>query len=207
MSTRDSVAGDPDLEEPVRMTRSDNSPVPEYPGLLRLDGRRFVVLGAGQGIGRQASHALASVGAATCVRRPGARPGRRHRRRGRRGLRSRATPTTAPTWSACSTTPARALGGDRRRRRHHRHGPLRRHHRAERRGLGLALRHRVAPCLPRDAVRGPRHAGARRRDGVRGVGLGHHVGAETLGVRRREGRAHVARAHRRGRARAARGSG
>jgi len=37
--------------------------VPDYPGLLSLDGRGFVVLGAGQGIGRQASHALASVGA------------------------------------------------------------------------------------------------------------------------------------------------
>src|SRR5207302_11197220 len=45
------------------MTSSDDTPVPDYPGLLRLDGRRFVVLGAGQGIGRQASHALASVGA------------------------------------------------------------------------------------------------------------------------------------------------
>jgi NAD(P)-dependent dehydrogenase (short-subunit alcohol dehydrogenase family) len=31
--------------------------------LLRLDGRRFVVLGAGQGIGRQASHALSTAGA------------------------------------------------------------------------------------------------------------------------------------------------
>ena len=45
------------------MTRTDDTFVPDYPGLLRLDGRRFVVLGAGQGIGRQASHALASVGA------------------------------------------------------------------------------------------------------------------------------------------------
>jgi NAD(P)-dependent dehydrogenase (short-subunit alcohol dehydrogenase family) len=35
---------------------------------LRLDGRGFVVIGAGQGIGRQATHALASVGARTfCV--------------------------------------------------------------------------------------------------------------------------------------------
>ena len=33
------------------MTRTDDSPVPDYPGLLRLDGRRFLVLGAGQGIG------------------------------------------------------------------------------------------------------------------------------------------------------------
>src|SRR5512132_1784524 len=45
------------------MTRTDDSPIPDYPGLLRLDGRRFLVLGAGQGIGRQASHALAAVGA------------------------------------------------------------------------------------------------------------------------------------------------
>lgn len=50
------------------MTRSDNTPVPDYPGLLRLDRRNFVVLGAGQGIGRQATHALASAGARTfCV--------------------------------------------------------------------------------------------------------------------------------------------
>ena len=45
------------------MTRSDDTAVPDYPGLLRLDARRFVVIGAGQGIGRQASHALASAGA------------------------------------------------------------------------------------------------------------------------------------------------
>lgn len=45
------------------MTRTDDTPVPDYPALLRLDGRNFVVLGAGQGIGRQAAHALASVGA------------------------------------------------------------------------------------------------------------------------------------------------
>jgi NAD(P)-dependent dehydrogenase (short-subunit alcohol dehydrogenase family) len=50
------------------MTTADDSPVPDYPQLLRLDGRRFVVVGAGQGIGRQAVHALASVGArVVCV--------------------------------------------------------------------------------------------------------------------------------------------
>ncbi|HEY8217620.1 MAG TPA: SDR family oxidoreductase [Acidimicrobiia bacterium] len=36
---------------------------PDYPGRLRLDGRRFVVLGAGQGIGAETVHALASAGA------------------------------------------------------------------------------------------------------------------------------------------------
>src|SRR5581483_2007372 len=50
------------------MTRSDDTPVPDYPARLRLDGRRIIVLGAGQGIGRQTTHALASVGARTfCV--------------------------------------------------------------------------------------------------------------------------------------------
>lgn len=45
------------------MTRLDDSPVPDYATRLRLDGRRFVVIGAGQGIGRQAAHALAANGA------------------------------------------------------------------------------------------------------------------------------------------------
>jgi NAD(P)-dependent dehydrogenase (short-subunit alcohol dehydrogenase family) len=45
------------------MVSTDDTPVPDYPSLLRLDGKRFVVIGAGQGIGRQASHALGSVGA------------------------------------------------------------------------------------------------------------------------------------------------
>jgi NAD(P)-dependent dehydrogenase (short-subunit alcohol dehydrogenase family) len=45
------------------MTSVDDAPVPSYPDLLRLDGKGFIVVGAGQGIGRQAAHALASVGA------------------------------------------------------------------------------------------------------------------------------------------------
>jgi NAD(P)-dependent dehydrogenase (short-subunit alcohol dehydrogenase family) len=50
------------------VTRTDDSPVPDYARLIRLDGRRFVVLGAGQGIGRQVAHALTSVGArVACV--------------------------------------------------------------------------------------------------------------------------------------------
>lgn len=54
------------------MTRTDDTDVPDYPSLLRLDGRRFVVIGAGQGIGRQATHALASAGArVVCVDRDG----------------------------------------------------------------------------------------------------------------------------------------
>lgn len=45
------------------MTRLDDTPVPDYAGRVRLDGRRFVLIGAGQGIGRQAAHALAANGA------------------------------------------------------------------------------------------------------------------------------------------------
>jgi NAD(P)-dependent dehydrogenase (short-subunit alcohol dehydrogenase family) len=45
------------------MTSVDDSPVPDFPSLLRLDGRGVVVVGAGNGIGRQTAHALASVGA------------------------------------------------------------------------------------------------------------------------------------------------
>ena len=45
------------------MTSTDDTPVPKYPGRLKLTGRGFVVVGAGQGIGRQASHALAQAGA------------------------------------------------------------------------------------------------------------------------------------------------
>src|SRR5262245_60609156 len=45
------------------MTRLDDSPVPDYANRLRLDGRRFVLIGAGQGIGRQTAHALAANGA------------------------------------------------------------------------------------------------------------------------------------------------
>nr|WP_315591723.1 SDR family oxidoreductase [uncultured Cupriavidus sp.] len=36
---------------------------PDYLSLLRLDGRGYVVLGAGQGIGEQTAHALAQAGA------------------------------------------------------------------------------------------------------------------------------------------------
>ncbi|MBP1687876.1 MAG: family oxidoreductase [Deltaproteobacteria bacterium] len=46
----------------------DHSPVPSYPDRLRLDGKGFIVVGAGQGMGRQSAHALASVGAkVVCV--------------------------------------------------------------------------------------------------------------------------------------------
>jgi NAD(P)-dependent dehydrogenase (short-subunit alcohol dehydrogenase family) len=48
------------------MTRSDDTEVPDYPAMLRMDGRGVVVIGAGQGIGRQTSHALAQAGAKVC---------------------------------------------------------------------------------------------------------------------------------------------
>jgi NAD(P)-dependent dehydrogenase (short-subunit alcohol dehydrogenase family) len=46
------------------MTTADNSPVPDYLDRLRLDGRNYVVVGAGQGMGRQTCHALTQAGAA-----------------------------------------------------------------------------------------------------------------------------------------------
>ena len=44
------------------MTSADDAPVPRYADLLKLDGRGFVVVGAGQGIGRQSAHAIAQAG-------------------------------------------------------------------------------------------------------------------------------------------------
>ncbi len=40
----------------------DESPVPDYRAMYRLDDRGFIVAGAGQGMGRQAAHALAALG-------------------------------------------------------------------------------------------------------------------------------------------------
>jgi NAD(P)-dependent dehydrogenase (short-subunit alcohol dehydrogenase family) len=45
------------------MTSTDDTKVPSYGDMTRLEGRGFVVVGAGQGIGRQTSHALAQAGA------------------------------------------------------------------------------------------------------------------------------------------------
>jgi NAD(P)-dependent dehydrogenase (short-subunit alcohol dehydrogenase family) len=49
------------------MVATDNTPVPNYLDLLRLDGRGYVVLGAGQGMGRQTCHALTQAGASKIV--------------------------------------------------------------------------------------------------------------------------------------------
>lgn len=50
------------------MTRADSTPIADYARMLRLDGRRYVVIGAGQGMGRQAAHALVQNGArVVCV--------------------------------------------------------------------------------------------------------------------------------------------
>jgi 3-oxoacyl-[acyl-carrier protein] reductase len=52
------------------MDELDTSAVPDYRAMTRLDGRVFVVLGAGQGMGRQSAHALAQAGAkVVCVGR------------------------------------------------------------------------------------------------------------------------------------------
>jgi NAD(P)-dependent dehydrogenase (short-subunit alcohol dehydrogenase family) len=42
---------------------TDDSEIPDYARALRLDGRGLVVVGAGQGIGRQTAHAFAALGA------------------------------------------------------------------------------------------------------------------------------------------------
>ncbi|MCW2528771.1 MAG: short-chain dehydrogenase/reductase [Pseudonocardiales bacterium] len=50
------------------MTRTDSSVVPDYSTLLSLKDRSFIVIGAGNGMGRQAAHALSALGARTlCV--------------------------------------------------------------------------------------------------------------------------------------------
>ena len=41
----------------------DQSDVPDYCALQRLDGRVYAVVGAGRGIGRQTAHALRQAGA------------------------------------------------------------------------------------------------------------------------------------------------
>ena len=49
------------------MTTADDSPIPDFLSRLRVDGRSFVVAGAGMGMGRQTAHALAQAGAAKVV--------------------------------------------------------------------------------------------------------------------------------------------
>ena len=52
------------------MPTPERSAVADYRNPASLDGRGFVVLGAGQGIGRQSAHALAQTGASVlCVDR------------------------------------------------------------------------------------------------------------------------------------------
>lgn len=45
-----------------RLSR-DASPVPDYGALVGLNGKAFIVVGAGSGMGRQSAHALAQLGA------------------------------------------------------------------------------------------------------------------------------------------------
>src|ERR1700749_2459731 len=57
-------------EEPRMAAQTPDYSVPDYLRQLRLDGRNFVVLGAGQGIGEATTHALAQAGARVlCVDR------------------------------------------------------------------------------------------------------------------------------------------
>ena len=45
------------------MTELDKSQVPDFHKMMRLDGKGFVVIGAGRGIGRQVAHGLSQLGA------------------------------------------------------------------------------------------------------------------------------------------------
>jgi NAD(P)-dependent dehydrogenase (short-subunit alcohol dehydrogenase family) len=59
------------------MTVFDVTAVPSYVDQLRLDGRRLLVIGAGQGIGRQTAHAFGQAGAIVgCVDIDSERAGR-----------------------------------------------------------------------------------------------------------------------------------
>ena len=49
------------------MTTLDTTPVPDYRQMIRLDGRQVVIIGGGQGIGRQAAHALTQYGARVAI--------------------------------------------------------------------------------------------------------------------------------------------
>jgi len=44
------------------MTTIDESPVPDYRARCRVDGRSFIIAGAGYGMGRQAAHSLSALG-------------------------------------------------------------------------------------------------------------------------------------------------
>ncbi|MGW1029139.1 SDR family NAD(P)-dependent oxidoreductase [Streptomyces sp. NPDC002577] len=50
-------------QNPETADLPDGDAVVDYPGRLRLDGRGIIVLGAGQGMGRQVTHALTQCGA------------------------------------------------------------------------------------------------------------------------------------------------
>lgn len=66
MSSSDRETGSAGFDKDAGVSqerRLDTSEVPDYGGLLRLDGRGVVVAGAGQGIGRQVTHALVQNGA------------------------------------------------------------------------------------------------------------------------------------------------
>jgi NAD(P)-dependent dehydrogenase (short-subunit alcohol dehydrogenase family) len=45
-----------------RLEGLDNSPVPDYRGMLDLHGRGYLVVGAGRGMGRQTAHAISAHG-------------------------------------------------------------------------------------------------------------------------------------------------
>ncbi len=108
-------------------------PVPDYLSRLRLDGRNYLVVGAGQGMGRQTAHALAQAGAAKimCVDVEADRAKEIADERQRRRRVAIGMPWIGDVTSAAEVRRASAgRRGDHRRRAHRRvrrhrgHGPL-----------------------------------------------------------------------------------
>lgn len=161
-------------------TDLDPGPVPDYPVLVRLDGKRFVVVGAGLGIGRQTTHALALSGASVvCVDREEKRADAVAAETG--GLAVTGDMTSDPDVSDLFALTRDRLGGlD---------------------GVVDIIGMARYPHRPRRA-RTPPHPGQRRC--VRGR---RHPGRRGRGLCRGEGRRRAAHAHRGGGVRAARGAG
>ena len=186
------------------MTRADDSPVADFANMLRLDGRTYVVIGAGQGMGRQAAHALVQNGARiVCVDVDEDRANDIATEVGNDAVPWVGDVTKRDGVKRLFDDAGKVFGG-------------------KLNGfvdiVGMAqysdlteitdelwdwhIRHEPASRLVGDAIRRAAAQGQRRRDDdVRRVGVGHQRGAAACGIRRGQGRADGAGQERGGRAR------